>query len=136
MPISMPESVWALEGFWVEGGEAFSPFNETVELALLIKQWVKINHSSRFREKWRKVRGKGCPPLLSHSTAYFYRPFLAFLARPNSSFEQKWLFKKIIIITNINLKPKYIFLNIIGIQIINVIVFSYGIEIFFKLLSY
>ena len=39
MPISMPESVWALEGFWVEGGEAFSPFNETVELALLIKQW-------------------------------------------------------------------------------------------------
>ena len=43
MPISMAESVWALEGFWVEGGEAFSPFNETVELALLIKQWVKIN---------------------------------------------------------------------------------------------
>ena len=113
MPISMPESVWALEGFWVEGGEAFSPFNETVELALLIKKWVKINHSSRVREKWRRVRGQGCPyhftdcpPLLSHSTAFFYRPFLAFLASPNSSFEQKWLFKKIIIITNINLKPK------------------------------
>lgn len=43
------------------------------------------------RERWRRERGKGssgyftnCPPLFFYSAAFFYRPFLPFLACPNA----------------------------------------------------